>query len=190
MNSLPLLLASVALLLPGIAPERSAPVEQPARAAPESDVLRLAGMPEPAPAFDILEQSREVPVQNQVRIEQRVIIRIAPSSPDGRRAMAAQQPRVSTASRYKEERVRGCIPIEGIVGVQPVNQNRLLLFMRDRRVLSASLERRCNAQDFYLGAYVERSEDGQLCSRREQLQSRTGATCQVSQLNRLVAVRD
>ena len=62
--------------------------------------------------------------------------------------------------------------------------------MRDRRVLSASLERACNAAEFYSGFYVERQPDGALCSRRDWLQSRAGASCQVTQLNRLVAVRD
>ena len=69
-------------------------------------------------------------------------------------------------------------------------QNRILLFMRDRRVLSAALERACSARDYYSGFYVERNEDGQLCARRDTLQSRAGASCKVAQLNRLVAVRD
>ena len=54
-------------------------------------------------------------------------------------------------------------------------------------VLSAALERSCHAEEFYQGAYVERSEDGQLCARRERLQSRTGSSCQVAKLSRLVA---
>ena len=58
--------------------------------------------------------------------------------------------------------------------------------MHDRRVLSAALDRACTAADFYAGFYVERSEDGQLCSRRDLLQSRAGASCRVTRLNRLV----
>ena len=62
--------------------------------------------------------------------------------------------------------------------------------MRDRRILSVALERACNARNFYSGFYVERNEDGQLCARRDVLQSRAGASCRVTQLNRLVAVHD
>jgi len=126
----------------------------------------------------------------QVRIEQRVIIRIAPSSPAAQERMAELAPRASGRTRFEEEKLDGCIPIAAIAGVQPAEQNRLLLFMRDHKVLSAALERACTAQDFYSGFYVERSDDGQLCARREKLQSRAGASCRVTQLNRLIAVRD
>ena len=62
--------------------------------------------------------------------------------------------------------------------------------MRARRILSVALERACDARAYYSGFYVERSEDGQLCARRDLLQSRAGASCKVAQLNRLVAVND
>ena len=87
--------------------------------------------------------------------------------------------------------MKDLIAIANIAGVEPApEQNRLLLFMRDRRILSAALERACNARDYYSGFYIERSEDGQLCARRDLLQSRAGASCKVAQLNRLIAVRD
>lgn len=132
----------------------------------------------------------EEDVAQQVRIEERVIIRIAPSAPASRdRLMSLQQQAARTS--YHEEKLDGCIPVSAIAGVQPAPaQNRLLLFMRDRRVLSAALEKACRPEDFYSGFYVERSRDGQLCSKREKLQSRAGASCRVSQLNRLVAGRD
>jgi len=62
--------------------------------------------------------------------------------------------------------------------------------MRDRRLLSATLERVCDPDAFYLGASVERNADGRLCSGRDTLRSRTGANCQISRINRLVAVKD
>lgn len=131
----------------------------------------------------------EEEVVQQVRIEERVIIRIAPSRPASGERMALV-PAGDRAS-FREEKLDGCIPVTAIAGVQPAPaQNRLLLFMRDRRVLSAALERACRPEDFYAGFYVERSKDGQLCSHREKLQSRAGASCRVAQLNRLVVVRD
>lgn len=137
--------------------------------------------PEAAPEEDVVQQ---------VRIEERVIIRISPSRPAPRELPMTLQPQRGQTG-LREEKLDGCIPVAAIAGVQPApSQNRLLLFMRDRSVLSASLERACRPEDFYSGFYVERSSDGQLCSKREKLQSRAGASCRVAQLNRLVTVRD
>lgn len=83
-----------------------------------------------------------------------------------------------------------CVPVKAIAGVQVDKGNRLILFMRDRRVVGASLESSCRARDFYSGFYVERNEDGMLCARRDRLQSRSGASCDVRHLRRLVPVKD
>jgi hypothetical protein len=192
MNSLPLLLAPLALLLPAAAELRA--VEQPddmPRGEAAGAKVSLLGPSAPAVVgFPVLEDARQTPVQRQVRIQQRVIIRIAPSSPQARDRLMAEMPRRPRGS-YEEEKLDGCVPINSIAGVVPSTEdNRLLLFMRDRRVLSAALERSCRAQDYYLGFYIERSQDGQLCARRDKLQSRAGASCEVAQLNRLVSARD
>ena len=140
-----------------------------------------------AEPFRVLEEARRTPLQNQVRIEQRVIIRIAPSTQRAREQSMARLAR--EASEYKEVRTADCVPIGSIAAVYPSEENRLLLFMRDRQVLSVALERACNARDFYSGFYVER-RDGQLCERRDRLQSRAGASCRITRLNNLVAARD
>ena len=64
--------------------------------------------------------------------------------------------------------------------------NRLILFMRDRRIVSAELERACHARDFYAGFYVARNTDGMICTGRDKLQSRAGMNCAVSRLRQLV----
>lgn len=188
MISLPFLLAPLALILPATAGWRADPVAQAAveaEADPVSAVAPVAG------EFQrYLEQLRELPLQHQVRIEERVIIRISPPSAAAIDRLLSQLPRRPLRQSYQEERLDGCVAIDEIVGVQPANESRLLLFMRDRRVLSAALDRSCQPRDFYSGFYIERSRDGQLCSRRDKLQSRAGASCEVAQLNRLVAVRD
>ena len=69
-------------------------------------------------------------------------------------------------------------------------QNRLILFMRDRRLVSAALEKTCSPRDFYSGFYVERTEDGLFCTGRDVLKSRTGATCGVRRFANLIAVKD
>ena len=81
-----------------------------------------------------------------------------------------------------------CLPAGNIVGVSD-SGSRLVIYMRDRSLISAQLEKACSPRDFYLGFYVERNADGQLCANRDRLMSRAGAKCRISELNRLVAVR-
>jgi hypothetical protein len=194
MNSSAALLATLALTLPSLDLVReAAPPEDVVRAAPVpvSGTVQAPGFRPAAPVpFRALEEAHRPPVERQVRIEQRVIIRISPSQPEARERMLAELPRRPIRESFAEQPIDGCVPIDAIAGVQPAAQNRLLLFMRDQRVLSASLGRACNAEAFYSGFYVERREDGALCSHRDHLRSRAGASCQVTQFHRLVAVRD
>jgi hypothetical protein len=189
MNTFVALLASAVLLAPALVGALQ-DGETASHSAPKAEAPRLGfqqQMPEP---FREFEDGFRPQVQEQVRIERRVIVRIAPSPPSAREEMLARLPRREMPTRYQEEELDGCVPVESIAGSTPVQENRLLLFMRDRRILSAALERTCSAQAFYSGFYVERNEDGMLCSGRDRLQSRAGASCEVSRLNRLVAVRD
>ncbi len=191
MNSLAALLAPFAPLWPAVAadaPDRPRP-DQAAHSEAEKDAGPPTGFDATgAEPFRALRDAHRPPLLGQVRIEQRVIIRIAPSTTRARQQLMSQLPR---RSEFEERKIDGCVPLEGIAGVQPApQQNRLLLFMRDRRILSAALERACQAEDYYSGFYVERSDDGQLCPGRERLQSRAGASCRVTQLSRLVALRD
>jgi hypothetical protein len=193
MNPLVVILSPLALLLPVLAGERPAGPEDGA----VQEAAGRADLPKgfdslPSKPFEVLQQARRPQELGQVRIEQRVIIRISPGSSAAREQMMGYLSGGGTSrTRYEEERLRGCVAIASIAGVQPAPaQNRLLLFMRDHRVLSAALERACNARDYYSGFYVERNDDGQLCAKRDLLQSRAGASCKVAQLNRLVAVRD
>ncbi len=126
----------------------------------------------------------------QVRIEQRVVIRITPQRQGNRNSLLAQLPQRPLNTRYEEREMERCIPVNRISGVQTGNGNRLLLFMRDQRILSINLERACRARDFYSGFYIERNEDGQLCVDRDELQSRSGARCEVERMSELVAVDD
>nr|WP_166175325.1 hypothetical protein [Altererythrobacter segetis] len=152
-------------------------------------VLALA-VPGPSDvdAFGDFRGSYRPEVQNQIQIEQRVIIRLVPSPPAMRREVF-DAPRAERPVRYKEKKLSRCVPIDQIDGIAPL-QNRLLLFMHDHRLLSATLERVCDPDAFYLGASVERNADGRLCSGRDMLRSRTGASCQISRINRLVALKD
>ncbi len=193
MNALVAFLSPLALLLPAVAgglpasPEDGAVHEAAGRVSPPKGFDTV-----PAEPFEVLQQARRPQEFGQVRIEQRVIIRISPASPARREQMMADFRRQSaTQTQYEEERLRGCVALSGIAAYQPSPQrNRLLLFMRDRNIVSVELERACSARDYYSGFYVERSEDGQICAKRDVLQSRAGANCKVAKLHRLVAVRD
>lgn len=175
--------APLALLWPGPAGEGGA-----ARLLPEQEppAASAAAAGDPALGWMILDSLVSIPTQNQVRIEQRVTIRISPLVNSPRQAMVPDMPRLNL--RDFEERDAGkCVPLRAIRGVQPTSDDRLLLYLRDRRVLSLRLRKNCRAQDFYSGFYVEPREDGMLCVERDTLRSRTGASCELREINRLVA---
>ena len=136
-------------------------------------------------AFDAIHAT---PMQHQVRIEQRVIIRISPRSATARQNMSSLvAPSNGPRTRLVERKADDCLPIAAIGAVQPARDNRLMLFMRDSRLFSAQLERSCTARDFYSGFYVERNDDGMICIDRDELQSRTGSKCEVERLHQVVA---
>ncbi|MFA6218262.1 MAG: hypothetical protein WC692_00605 [Erythrobacter sp.] len=128
-----------------------------------------------------------IPVANQVRIEGRVIVRISPQPSAVRNGLLADLPRQTAPPRLVERPIGRCIAADRIVGVSD-SGNRLVIHMRDRTMISAKLEKDCSPRDFYLGFYMERSEDGRLCTGRDRLLSRAGAKCQISRLNQLVLV--
>lgn len=152
----------------------------------------------------------------QVRIEQQVIIRINPHEP-GRDALAPQvlpmqpmmqslnPPRIGpqslnpqllnprlqpkpSQSRVRERKTGRCMPAGGIAAVQPITDGRLMFYMRDRRMLAAGLEKACSARDFYLGFYMSKTSDGQLCVGRDAIHSRAGTTCKLKDVREFVPV--
>lgn len=142
------------------------------------------------PASAPLAAFREHQVARQVRIEQRVVIRISPQRGAARQQLLATLPRREIENRYEEREMGECLPLERIAGVQTRSGNRLLLFLKDRRIVSVNLEKTCHARDFYSGFYVEKSEDGKFCVNRDRIKSRTGVKCEIERMRRLVAVED
>lgn len=132
----------------------------------------------------------------QVRIEQRVIIRIMPGRVGRPLPPNARDPRRGLFAEFEERggprlverRMSQCVPVGGIEAVQPDGPSRLLLFMRDQRIVSAALEKGCNARDYYSGFLIDRTSDGQICASRDKLQSRTGASCTMNKLRQLVEI--
>ncbi|WP_347303640.1 hypothetical protein V5740_03170 [Croceibacterium sp. TMG7-5b_MA50] len=137
-------------------------------------------MPSAAHRDTALDQAIGDQPARQVRIEQRVIIRIAPG--------AAQQR--AMPRRLTQQPAGDCVPVAAISGVEPTRDNRLLLVMRDRSLLTAELSDGCAADHYYAGFYMERSNDGQICVRRDHLHARDGSDCRVTSFHQLVSVAD
>lgn len=173
------------LMVVGLAAQDSAPVRPG-----EQSVPVMGFEPASAAPFDTLNRARHPGWQYQVRIESRVIIRIGPAAPSARNSIMSELPRRQLRTRYEEVEHRDCIEAEDVVGVQPSPDNRLLFFTNERQILAGSLEDGCSARAFYAGFYIDRSDDGRLCVARDRLQSRAGASCQVTSFTRLVAAAD
>ncbi len=141
-------------------------------------------------AMSITAESYRVPVQNQVRIEQHMIIRITPSRPVAHPDMLMDLPDREVPPRYTERKIGRCLPVSAISGVQSGGGSRLILFMRDHSIVSAGLEHACHARDFYSGFYLERNSDGKLCVDRDTLLARSGANCKLTRIRQLVEADD
>lgn len=140
--------------------------------------------------FRVIAESFRARAANQVRIEQRMTIRISPRPAPVRPSMLMDLPGREVGPRFLERKIGKCLPVSGIAGVQPDGGNRLLLFMRDQRLVGAELERACRARDFYSGFYLSRSSDGRLCVDRDTLLSRSGANCKLTRIRQLVESGD
>jgi len=173
-----------------------------AEAADPSGPPLLIRKPPVAPgATGGLAEAFDADTWGQVRIEQRVIIRINPREP-GRDALAPQvlpmQPIVQSINpnlrpstvqiRVRERKTGNCMPATGIAAVQPITDGRLMFYMRDRRMLAAGLEKACSARDFYLGFYMSKTSDGQLCVGRDPIHSRAGTTCKLKDVREYVPI--
>lgn len=219
------LIASFAFALPALLADNAvpaAPAEEAAHASwpragsdddgvwaaaadPSGSPLLITRQPVPAGAAGGLAGPLDADVWNQVRIEQRVIIRINPREP-GRDALAPQvqslqspmQPVVQPINpalrpttvqvRVRERKAGNCMPALGIAAVQPITDGRLMFYMRDRRMIAAGLEKACSARDFYLGFYMSKTTDGQLCVGRDPIHSRAGTTCKLKDVREYVPV--
>ena len=124
----------------------------------------------------------------QVRIEQHIIWRISPIPGPAREAMTAIAPTTPAAARLVERKMGDCVPMSWIAGGRPQGNSRLLLFLRDRRLVAANLEKACSAREFYSGFYVDKpNADGKLCADRDRILARSGARCEISSFRLLVA---
>jgi len=172
---------------------RAGAADENGQLASEVPAPDFAFSPAESSPFSQLANAFRSKAADQVRIEQHIIIRIAPrpgSDLDPRRTAFSTMPPRAAPPRLEERGIGKCVPVAGIAGVQVSAENRLILMMRDSRVLSAALEKGCGARDFYSGFYVERSTDGMMCTGRDTLQSRTGVSCKLGKMHQLVEADD
>jgi hypothetical protein len=122
----------------------------------------------------------------QVRVEQRIIIRVPrqTSSPAGLGVPGGSAR--STPARFKEEKIGKCLVMDRLVGLRSGPKESLELITRDGVLIRAYLGDGCLAREFYAGAYMERPLDGKLCVERDILHARTGAKCEVDKFRLLV----
>ena len=120
----------------------------------------------------------------QVRVEQRVIIRVPRQSPAAGN-MSSRIAEMAKPVRYKEEKIGKCLLMDRLVGSRPGTKQSLDLVTREGAMIRAYLGDGCLAREFYAGAYMERPQDGKLCVDRDLLHARTGAKCEVDKFRLL-----
>jgi hypothetical protein len=141
-------------------------------------------VPQPGGADRAISDAIDDDGWSQVRIEQRLIIRIAPGM--GREMPLPGPPPMPYNGAPRLRRGPNCVPMNLIGATAATSSDRqIVLLLRDRRQLVANLEKSCSARDFYVGFYAERSSDGMLCARRDMIHSRAGATCGITRLQEI-----
>jgi len=152
------------------------------------------------PGLGVVEVPRDTPFAvdpfqpisaQQVSIQQRVTIRINPRpAPMPLDATMFDGDAGRGGPRFIERKMGKCLDMKSISGVQPIDNSRLLLILRDRRMVTARLEKGCQGREFYSGFIVARNADAQICAGRDRLQSRSGMGCQVSSFRQVVQLDD
>lgn len=189
MPSLPTLLLSLTLawpVPPATDAQRGEATGAPA-AASQAPAQASAAAGDPIAIWQEMARAFRESGAAQVRIEQRIIMRISPMPGPARENLTALAPMTAAPPRMIERAMGDCIPMSGIAGGQPQRGSRLLLFLRDRRLVAADLEKGCSARDFYSGFYVEKpNADGRLCAARDRVLARSGARCQIASFRQLM----
>ncbi len=122
---------------------------------------------------------------HQVSVEQHMIIRISPGNGAIMRDLPPPAPE-PPPMRLHPRRMPPCVPVQAIAAVRPLAGDRLLLILRDHRLVGADLSRTCAARDFYMGFYITPTADGLLCADRDTIHSRSGTTCTITQVHEMV----
>lgn len=148
-----------------------------------------AEIPDPAGDLPIAAQDIGAQPVYQVRIQQRVIIRV-PRRASNRTQLSATNDtrRTSEAMRppsYVEKKMKQCVAADQIVGMTPSRSRALDFLTKDNKRVRAYLDGGCLAMDFHGGMYMERAKDGKLCAERDVLMARSGMRCEIDRFRRI-----
>lgn len=171
------LLSFIAGIIAAAALVRSEPI---GRVADQYRILSIADMMHPENAW------------LQVRVRQRVIIRIPNMRRPSRQAldMAAAVPALKKQpKKLKEKKIGKCLWVNKLSAARPGSgeKQNLELVTKNGGVIRAYLSDGCLAREFYAGAYMEKAKDGKLCVDRDVVHARSGAKCEVDKFRLLVA---
>ena len=134
-------------------------------------------------ALLIVPVSGSAPVElAQLSIEQRVIIRVPLARPPrpGRPAPPPER------QDWDEKKGPRCIAIRSIRSAALGDRNSVDLILFNSQRYRARFQRGCRSADFYSGFYIEPTDDGSLCAGRDNIQARSGLSCEVDSFRRLV----
>lgn len=121
----------------------------------------------------------------QFSFHQRIIVRVPRMPGDDAQAPAASR----APARWVEKNTRKCVPLETLVGASVPTAESVDLVANDGSRMRARFADDCAALDFYSGFYIRPTSDGQVCAKRDVIRSRSGGTCRIEELRRLVPHR-
>lgn len=113
-------------------------------------------------------------------IERRIIIRVPALV--NRRAGPGLQPPVE----WKEKKAPKCLPMKSIAGAAIVKKDSVDLILNNQTRIRAVLDDGCQSAHFYLGFYMEPTDDDRLCADRDMIHARSGAMCEIDEFKQLV----
>ena len=140
MTTFSVFLAPLALLLPGASPPPHDAAD-PQLVEVGDDAAPVATLP---PGWFALGAMLR-PIANQVRIEQRVILRISPRAPE-MQSMVSEMRRRAPNMHWEERKTGGCLPMTSLVGVRIGGEDQLVLYTRDRSMFRARLGDACHGR--------------------------------------------
>ncbi|MGK2909367.1 MAG: hypothetical protein ACSLE1_06170 [Sphingobium sp.] len=118
----------------------------------------------------------------QLTIEQRVIIRV-PLVRQGPRGRPAPEPE---RQEWDERKGPRCLAVRSIRSAALGGRNSIDLILNNGQRYRARFARSCRSEDFYAGFYIKPTDDGSLCAGRDDIQARSGLSCEVDGFRHLV----
>lgn len=122
----------------------------------------------------------------QMTIHERIVIRVPRMAPA---RAAARTPIVPATVRFKEKKGPKCVAVADMGGALVAQQGAIDLILTGGKRLRARLDDDCGPMDFYNGFYLRPAADGKVCSGRDVIRMRSGASCQITRFRTLVAAR-